>query len=90
MRNLEPSSSRLFPASFRVRGSRSDGRRRPKRASGPISRLPFPRLAPRMVCRPTCSETRNAVAKHELIEIIRTTKDRVRLRDALLVSGSDA
>jgi len=30
------------------------------------------------------SEVRNAVAKHELIEIIRTTKDRVPLRDALL------
>ncbi|MFT5085425.1 MAG: membrane protease subunit HflC [Lentisphaeria bacterium] len=30
------------------------------------------------------SETRNAVAKHELIEIIRTTKDRVPLRDATL------
>ncbi len=30
------------------------------------------------------SETRNAVAKHELIEIIRTTKDRVPLRDAIL------
>ena len=30
------------------------------------------------------SEIRNAVAKHELIEIIRTTKDRVPLRDALL------
>ncbi len=30
------------------------------------------------------SETRNAVAKHELIEIIRTTKDRQPLRDALL------
>lgn len=30
------------------------------------------------------SETRNAVAKHELIEIIRTTKDRVPLRDANL------
>jgi membrane protease subunit HflC len=30
------------------------------------------------------SETRNAVAKHELIEIIRTTKDREPLRDALL------
>ncbi len=29
------------------------------------------------------SETRNAVAKHELIEIIRTTKDRVPLREAL-------
>jgi len=34
------------------------------------------------------SETRNAVAKHELIEIIRTTKDRVPLRDATL-AGSD-
>ncbi len=32
------------------------------------------------------SETRNAVAKHELIEIIRTTKDRVPLRDAVLSS----
>jgi membrane protease subunit HflC len=30
------------------------------------------------------SETRNAVAKHELIEIIRTTKGRLPLRDALL------
>ncbi|MGK0441950.1 MAG: membrane protease subunit HflC [Pseudohongiellaceae bacterium] len=30
------------------------------------------------------SETRNAVAKHELIEIIRTTKNRVPLRDATL------
>ncbi len=30
------------------------------------------------------SETRNAIAKHELIEIIRTTKDRVPLRDSLL------
>src|SRR4051812_24488359 len=30
------------------------------------------------------SETRNAVAKHELIEIVRTTKDRAPLRDALL------
>lgn len=30
------------------------------------------------------SETRNAVAKHELIEIIRTTKDRVPLFDPLL------
>src|SRR5437764_14905555 len=29
------------------------------------------------------SETRNAVAKHELIEIIRTTKDRVPLRDVV-------
>ena len=32
------------------------------------------------------SETRNAVAKHELIEIIRTTKDRVPLRDTGLPS----
>ncbi|MCF7982177.1 MAG: protease modulator HflC [Pseudomonadales bacterium] len=32
------------------------------------------------------SETRNAVAKHELIEIIRTTKDRVPLRDVVLSS----
>ena len=31
------------------------------------------------------SETRNAVAKHELIEIIRTTKDRVPLQDTSLV-----
>ncbi|MBE7637788.1 protease modulator HflC [Sneathiella sp. P13V-1] len=30
------------------------------------------------------SETRNAVAKHELIEVIRTTMDRVPLRDTLL------
>ncbi|NGZ29174.1 MAG: protease modulator HflC [Magnetococcales bacterium] len=30
------------------------------------------------------SETRNAVAKHELIEVIRTTKDRAPLRDAIL------
>ena len=30
------------------------------------------------------SETRNAVAKHELIEIVRTTKGRVPLRDTLL------
>src|SRR5437016_14665468 len=29
------------------------------------------------------SETRNAVAKHELIEIVRTTKDRVPLRETL-------
>jgi membrane protease subunit HflC len=34
------------------------------------------------------SETRNSVAKHELIEIIRTTKDRIPLRDALL-TGSE-
>jgi membrane protease subunit HflC len=33
------------------------------------------------------SETRNAVAKHELIEIIRTTKDRAPLRDALLTDA---
>lgn len=33
------------------------------------------------------SETRNAIAKHELIEIIRTTKDRVPLRDALLIAA---
>ncbi len=33
------------------------------------------------------SETRNAVAKHELIEIIRTTKDRVPLRDAVLATA---
>jgi membrane protease subunit HflC len=33
------------------------------------------------------SETRNAVAKHELIEIIRTTKDRVPLRDAQLIDA---
>jgi membrane protease subunit HflC len=33
------------------------------------------------------SETRNAVAKHELIEIIRTTKDRIPLRDALLTQS---
>ena len=33
------------------------------------------------------SETRNAVAKHELIEIIRTTKDRLPLRDTLLTQA---
>ena len=33
------------------------------------------------------SETRNAVAKHELIEIIRTTKDRVPLRDSMLTGA---
>jgi membrane protease subunit HflC len=33
------------------------------------------------------SETRNAVAKHELIEIIRTTKDRLPLRDAVLTDA---
>jgi len=32
------------------------------------------------------SETRNAVAKHELIEIIRTTNDRTPLRDAMLTN----
>jgi membrane protease subunit HflC len=36
------------------------------------------------------SEIRNAVAKHELIEIIRTTEDRVPLRDALLTSAERA
>jgi len=34
------------------------------------------------------SETRNAVAKHELIEIIRTTKDRVPLLDTTLLGNS--
>jgi len=34
------------------------------------------------------SETRNAVAKHELIEIIRTTRDRVPLRDALVTDAA--
>ena len=33
------------------------------------------------------SETRNAVAKHELIEIVRTTKDRVPLRDTVLAAA---
>src|ERR1700731_5110966 len=33
------------------------------------------------------SETRNAVAKHELIEIIRTTKDRVPLHDTLATAA---
>jgi membrane protease subunit HflC len=32
------------------------------------------------------SETRNAVAKHELIEIVRTTKDRIPLRDTLVTN----
>ena len=36
------------------------------------------------------SETRNAVAKHELIEIIRTTKGRVPLRDSLLTDQERA
>lgn len=35
------------------------------------------------------SETRNAVAKHELIEIIRTTKDRVPLRDSVLTTTDE-
>lgn len=34
------------------------------------------------------SETRNAVAKHELIEIVRTTKGRVPLKDPTLVEGT--
>jgi membrane protease subunit HflC len=34
------------------------------------------------------SETRNAVAKHELIEIIRTTRDRVPLRDVLVTDAA--
>lgn len=33
------------------------------------------------------SETRNAIAKHELIEVIRTTKDREPERDAVLVDA---
>ena len=33
------------------------------------------------------SETRNAEAKHELIEIIRTTKDRMPLRDSMMTSA---
>ena len=33
------------------------------------------------------SETRNAVAKHELIEIIRTTKERIPLRDSTLTGA---
>ncbi len=36
------------------------------------------------------SETRNAVAKHELIEIIRTTRNRVPLRDAFLTEAEQA
>lgn len=36
------------------------------------------------------SETRNAVAKHELIEIIRTSKDRLPLRDSLLTDAEKA
>jgi len=33
------------------------------------------------------SETRNAIAKHELIEVIRTTKDREPIRDSTLVGA---
>ena len=33
------------------------------------------------------SETRNAVAKHELIEIVRTTKDRMPVREAVLTEA---
>jgi membrane protease subunit HflC len=33
------------------------------------------------------SETRNAVAKHELIELVRTTKDRKPLRDPMLADA---
>ncbi len=33
------------------------------------------------------SETRNAIAKHELIEVIRTTKDRQPVRDVVLVDA---
>ena len=36
------------------------------------------------------SETRNAVAKHELIEIIRTTKERTPLRDEILSSSTSS
>lgn len=36
------------------------------------------------------SETRNAVAKHELIEIIRTTKDREPLRDETLLEANSS
>jgi membrane protease subunit HflC len=36
------------------------------------------------------SETRNAVAKHELIEIVRTTKDRVPMRDAVVTDAGQA
>ncbi|HEY6081735.1 MAG TPA: protease modulator HflC [Polyangiaceae bacterium] len=35
------------------------------------------------------SETRNAVAKHDLIEVIRTTKNRKPLRDEALVQGNE-
>jgi len=36
------------------------------------------------------SETRNSVAKHDLIEVVRTTKDRKPLRDETLVQPADA
>lgn len=36
------------------------------------------------------SETRNAIAKHELIEIVRTTKDRIPLQDSTLSAGTKA
>ncbi len=36
------------------------------------------------------SETRNAVAKHELIEIVRTNKNRVPVRDAVLADPNNA
>ncbi len=35
------------------------------------------------------SETRNAVAKHELIEIIRTSKDRIPIKDPTLTENAD-
>jgi membrane protease subunit HflC len=35
------------------------------------------------------SETRNAVAKHELIEIIRTSKDRIPIKDPTLTENTD-
>lgn len=35
------------------------------------------------------SETRNAIAKHELIELIRTTKDRVPTQDVILSDGAE-
>ncbi|WP_436717222.1 protease modulator HflC [Roseiconus lacunae] len=33
------------------------------------------------------SETRNAIAKHELIELVRTTKDREPIQDAVIIEG---
>jgi membrane protease subunit HflC len=36
------------------------------------------------------SETRNAIAKHDLIEVVRTTKDRVPLRDETLGEGAES